>query len=563
MNTETFWTARTVLTHIHTFARARRRCPWAVLGVALVYANGVIPPAVALPPHVGGRGSLNLFVALTGPSGAGKGTSEAAARDAIQFQLHTGEPVDLPEFPIGSGEGIARTFMPPTPTKKKAGEEDPPHREEIWTAVFSVPEIDTAAGLFARSGSTLESELRKVFSGEQLGFTNAQAHTRTRVPAHSYRAGLIFGVQPGRAGVLLDGAAGGTPQRMVWLPVLDADMPDERPDEPAPVVVRAPKFSGDLPVPQIARDAIDAHQLAMHRGEVEALDGHKLLVRLKVAAALMVLDGRDLPAISDDDWQLAGVVMEVSDETRAWVQRERSSASRAANRARALAIADRDDIVSDRKLQRVRKAIVRWLEKAGEQSAADLRQKLKADLRGDFGAAVAELADDGVICKIEVKNGVRYRLFDKSTPVPEVHPSFPQLSDGVPESTGVLSLTVDTADKHRSSDSGDESPVESTPTDESDPEAVKPPRPTQCSVCYVDLPTAARVPFCDDHADGAPATTTPARTEADVRSAENAANRANPKSVTDFDGTPLPRHHPRVDGDTTWNSFLGGKRRAR
>lgn len=442
-----FWRARRVLAHIHQFAQARRRSPWAVLGVSCVRANCMIPPAAALPPHVGGRASLNLFLAVTGPSGAGKGTSEAAARDAIRFKLHgIDQTAVIPEFPIGSGEGIARTFMPPP-----AGKDGEPEREQIVYAIFSVPEVDTAAGLFSRSGSTLESELRKVFSGEQLGFTNSQNHTRTLVEAHSYRCGLIVGVQPSRAGALLDGADGGTPQRLVWMPVLDPDMPDERPDEPKQLTISQPRFTGDLELPQVARDAIDAHQLAMHRGQVDALDGHRLLVRAKVAASLMILDGRDEPpSISDEDWQLAGVVMEVSDRTRAWVQRERSEAARRTNRGRAMATADRDEIISERKLHRAKQAVLRWLARTGEIPARELRPRLKADIRDNFDAAIAELADEGQIVVIDVPKGKRFRLNTEVHAVPAVQPPYSHLREAVPAVHAVPTASVTDLDSRRS-----------------------------------------------------------------------------------------------------------------
>lgn len=443
---EEFWQDRKVLSHIHQFARARRRSPWAVLGVCLVRASCMIPPAVALPPHVGGRASLNLFLAVTGPSGAGKGTSEAAARDAIRFEWHDGRPAHIPEFPIGSGEGIARTFMPPP-----AGKDGEPEREQIIYAIFCAPEVDTAAGLFSRSGSTLESELRKVFSGEQLGFTNAQNHTRTFVEAHSYRCGQIVGVQPGRAGALLDGADGGTPQRFVWMPVLDPNMPDERPEQPKQLTVRQPRFCGDLELPQVARDAIDNHQLAMHRGEVDALDGHRLLVRAKVSAALMVLDGRDAAAaISDEDWHLAETVMEVSDRTRSWVQCERAAAARRSNHGRALASADRDEIISERKLHRAKQAVLRWLARTGEIPARELRPRLKADIRDNFDAAIAELADEGQILVTDVPNGKRFRLNTEVHAVPAVQPSYPQLKGAVPEVHAVPPASVTKLDSRRS-----------------------------------------------------------------------------------------------------------------
>src|SRR5829696_4341629 len=77
-----FWSSRPVLGHVRDFARARRASPWAVLGAVLVRVTVAVPPFLALPPLVGGPASLNIYVGLVGPSGAGKGAAEAVARDA-------------------------------------------------------------------------------------------------------------------------------------------------------------------------------------------------------------------------------------------------------------------------------------------------------------------------------------------------------------------------------------------------------------------------------------------------------------------------------------------------
>src|SRR4051812_24590122 len=64
----------------------------------------------------------------------------------------------------------------------------------------------------------------------------------------------------------------------------------------------------------------DAHW-RRSRGEGDALDGHALYTRLKVAAALAVLDGHlGAKGVTAEDWRLAGVLMAVSDATRADVQ---------------------------------------------------------------------------------------------------------------------------------------------------------------------------------------------------------------------------------------------------
>src|SRR5690606_38473588 len=72
-----------------------------------------------------------------------------------------------------------------------------------------------------QSGSTLLATLREVYSGSDLGAQYATADKRRPVRAHCYRAALVAGIQPARSGVLLDDAAGGTPQRWLWLPTTD------------------------------------------------------------------------------------------------------------------------------------------------------------------------------------------------------------------------------------------------------------------------------------------------------------------------------------------------------
>ncbi|MCV7191872.1 hypothetical protein [Mycolicibacterium brumae] len=385
-----FWTARPVLTHARNVARARGAGPWAVLGAAMANAVATIPPEIGLPGIVGGRMSLNLFIALTGPSGGGKGAAEAAARAGFKF---TGDEIDV--VPLGSGEGIARTYRP---TGTKADDPNP-----VTTAVFSAPEIDTVAALASRSGATLSAELRKVYSGEQLGFANAGKDTRNVVAAGSYRACLIVGVQPAQSQTLLSASGGGLPQRFAWLPTSDPDAPDEAPEDPGTVKVSRPawlrRVGGhvDLIVPDVARAEIRAHRLAVLREDptVDPLNGHSLLTRLKIAAALMALDGRTV--IGDEDWALAGIVMAVSDHTRARCQRALDEQSRRVNTARALASVERDEIAAERKAQRARDAILRRIDNRGQQTRAQLSRVLKMDIRDYLDPALADLLDRGEI----------------------------------------------------------------------------------------------------------------------------------------------------------------------
>lgn len=383
---EDFWTARPVLQHTLTLARARGAGPWAVLGAAMNHAVGTIPNEITLPSIIGGSMSLNLFVALVGPSGGGKGVAEAAALAGFKFAGGT-----VPVVPLGSGEGLARTFRP-AGTK----DDDP---NVITAAIFSAPEVDTIAALASRSGATLSAELRKVYSGEQLGFANAGKDTRNVVEAGSYRACLTVGVQPLRSHALLGAADGGLPQRFVWLPTSDPDAPDEPPDDPGTAKIGRPswlRITGrqlDLRVPEVAWNAIRAHRLAVLREDptVNPLDGHSLLTRLKVAAALMALDGRTI--INDEDWELAGHVMAVSAATRERCQRALADQNRTINTARALATAERDEIMSDRKLQRARTTVLRKIDARGRLTKNQLRMAMKADIRDYLDTAISDLLD--------------------------------------------------------------------------------------------------------------------------------------------------------------------------
>src|SRR5262249_12374769 len=150
---------------------------------------------------------------------------------------------------------------------------------------------------------------------------------------HSYRACAIVGVQPLRSHALLAGADGGLPQRFIWLSTGDPDAPNVRPPDAGCWQVPTASWQrahsghlrlaghGDLAVPASAARMIDAHRLAVLRGDhrVDPPDGHALLCRLKVAVALMALDART--EIDEADWGLAGQVMAISAVTRGQCRR--------------------------------------------------------------------------------------------------------------------------------------------------------------------------------------------------------------------------------------------------
>jgi hypothetical protein len=381
---ESFWSSRPELERLRTFARARCVGPWSTLGAVLARVIATIPPDVVLPPTIGSEASLNLFVALVARSGFGKNTSEAAAEDFVASE--TFMFVATP----GSGEGILKQYAY---VKKPRGQE--PQQVNLRNSVmFTVGEVDTFAALASRGGSTLMPELRKAWMGERLGFGWANAEKAVVVMAHRYRMTMVVGVQPGRGDALLRDADGGTPQRFIWLQTTDPGAPDDPPEEPEPMHLpawptptdeqpatadddgpklkfgpRVDEYKLDVPadksafhvlgLPPSVVETVRREQRAKLRGEVpetQALDAHATLARLKVAVGLMWMNGRT-DKVTEEDWDLAGVVMGVSNATRADVQSALKSKGEAADQAYGRKLGEREiakeDVVRERAITRV------------------------------------------------------------------------------------------------------------------------------------------------------------------------------------------------------------------
>jgi hypothetical protein len=463
MADDKFWEARPTLIHVRDFARARRVGPWGTLGSVLVNTIATVPPAVVLEPLVGGDGSLNLLVALVGDSARGKGACQAAASEGVTFfSRKNGNDLVPPPTPLGSGEGLAATYIGPRVRKRR--DPDKPEQETIdeppmkcTTAVFESPEIDSLSGLMYRQGSLLSAELRKLFSGEALGQGNAGEQTRRIVPRHGYRACVVCGVQPLRSRALLAAADGGLPQRFLWLPVDDPDAPDERPERPMPEVhsdLGWPVASRiEVALPDEARDEIEAFRLRVLRGDttLNPLAGHELLVREKVAVGLAVLSDRR--HVKTEDWWLAGYLIEVSNRTREMCIRSLAEHASRERYAKAMDVAERDTIVADSKFGQAKRAILRWLDRQGEPMPhSDLRRKLKYQVRLEFDAAIAELIEEGQVSKVTAEHGFAYCRY---TPV---HPGTPPLS------SDDVGCTEGCTGTPRGSDS-DAPPAETPPTE--------------------------------------------------------------------------------------------------
>jgi 5S rRNA maturation endonuclease (ribonuclease M5) len=408
-----FWDERPGLQHIRDFARASMVSPWSMLGAVLARIVAATPPFVVLPRTIGGEMSLNLFVGFVGPSGGGKGASERAAESAVRL------PEPITKTGPGSGEGIAHLFQK---YDKKQDALIP-----VATAVLmSAAEVDTLSALTGRQASTLMPELRKTWSGEELGFAYVDPEKKLKLQGHTYRLCLTVGIQPGRAGQLLNDSDGGTPQRFVWLPVADPGAPDETPEHPPPRIWHRPALpKADfttrlviLPICSDALAAVRANRLAQLREEGElGIEAHGLLSRLKVAAALGLYDER--AEISSEDWRLAGIVMAVSDSTREKVAKELAKAVQKQNRARAELEAERALLIEGRKeidtLHRVGRTMVRKLDAGRWVSKSDLRKAVSSRDRGYFEAALDKLRETALVEERDTGHGIQFRLHPRKS----------------------------------------------------------------------------------------------------------------------------------------------------
>lgn len=325
---EEFWASRGDLQQIRAAAHARCASADAVLHMIMARVAAMTPHTTRVDTHRG-PASLNLFTAVIGDSGGGKSCAQGAAADL----LRPPPGLDfLDAVPVGSGEGIAEAFMGMMGTPKR--------KTQIrHNALFYVDEGAVLAKLAERSGSTLGETLRRAFGGEALGQTNATADRSRLVPRHEYSLGLIVGFQPDAALHLLSEASLGGPQRFLWASTTDPWITDDR-EWPGELSIARSPFAASLSLPPGTTEELRRKAVERTRGfgeggaqpsEVDPLDSHADLVRIKVAGLLSLLDGRQ--AISPEDWELASTIWQVSCAVRAEVishgQRQQEQARRA------------------------------------------------------------------------------------------------------------------------------------------------------------------------------------------------------------------------------------------
>ena len=460
MTEKEFWQSSAQRQYIRDYARYTRTSPDAVLGAVLARVATVTPPNVVAPAFTGASPSgLAMYVAIVGNSGDGKGLAEGVARKLIPDLLDAGETQPV------SGEGLATLFAGRRPLSEDERESRDRGAELYCVnqrALLSVPEIGNLGATMSRTGSTLEPVLLSGWSGEPLGGQNVDENKRLRAPAYGYRLSLITGVQPANAGILADRDGSGLPQRFLWCDTKDSQAPDNRPPEPSGMftfdvdrlrvlqpsditlnaLYRAgarermprPENGGDpyplhiMRYPDEVYKAVDHDRvMALHGQRQDGMDAHSLLLTIRVAGLLALLEQRDdLLAVTLDDWKAAQWLVRHSIETR---ERCISEGRRIGNRKRADRIADgieskalgqqvaevRREQERQRRLQRCVDWIPVYLQdndpsRIGVPEGILRNNLTKAD-RPYLGEAIAELLKSRVIEERQgVRGGKRYAL---------------------------------------------------------------------------------------------------------------------------------------------------------
>lgn len=354
---EQFWAARDSLQRIRQAAHSRVRSGDVVFYGLLCRLAAMAPHTLRADTGVGTPASLNLFAAIVGPSGGGKSSGLSVSRDLVK------EDRTLEEYPLGSGEGIAEAYMgeadEPTGVMAKDGSEKMKRvRKQVrHSALFHSDEGNALNKMIERTGSTVGETLRSAWSGETIGQKNGRVETTRTVPARSYAAGLVIGYQPSTVLPLLADAEAGTPQRFLFAWAVDPSIPARAarvpwPGEmaspfpvhvptnaPAPgAVVAAPLPAGMTdPITFAAEITEELYDLEHAKNTGQLPPEHPLrdlfrsqhpVLKVKVAALLALLDGRR--AVNAEDWALAQMIIDTSDNVRIYLQAlERAAAGKA------------------------------------------------------------------------------------------------------------------------------------------------------------------------------------------------------------------------------------------
>ena len=412
-------------------AKTRDVNPWGVLGAVMAWVAVDIPPEVTTLGEQQGKGTFNLFVALCGEPGAGKGRTMQLASDMVRREIRgnfvTAEFNKPMRGPVGSPEGMISVLRPRTAAEDEDEDNQPP---ELARVIFEVAEINRLYGERRAQESTQEGTLLSMWSNENVGVLRKKEQDTLAVEAWSYRACFLVGAQAKWVHRLAGETSDGLAQRWLYLPVATTHV--ERPQlgkkrnaakvEIPTIDIPAEVWNATKPVviDNYVQYALELQAYFLRKADaekrpVDPFNVHRAYNQARVAAALAVIT-RGRLEVSPEAWHLAGVVMDVSDLTRARIVREYEHHER---RDRVEAAADRAGINDDAVIKAAETKIVKVLERSkGYVPHSELRRSMSRPQREVLDTALDNLEEKRTIGVEDIMRGdkvvgINYRLTAK------------------------------------------------------------------------------------------------------------------------------------------------------
>lgn len=397
-------------------AKTRGVNPWGVLGAVMAWVAVDIPPEVTTLSEQKGKGTFNLFVALCGEPGAGKGRTMELGGDMVRREIRgnfvTAGYNKPTRAPVGSPEGMISALRPRTAAEDEDEDNQP---AELARVIFEVAEINRLYGERRTQESTQEGTLLSMWSNENVGVLRKKEQDTLAVDAWSYRVCFLVGAQAKWVHRLAGETSAGLAQRWLYLPAATTHV--ERPQlgrkrnavevEIPTIDIPAEVWNATKPVviDNYVQYALELQAYFLRKADaekrpVDPFNVHRAYNQARVAAALAVIT-RGRLEVSPEAWHLAGVVMDVSDLTRARLVREYEHRDR---RDRVEDAADRAGIHDDAVIKAAETKIVKVLkDNGGTMPGGKLRNTLSKPQREVSEQAVNNLKQSGVISVEEIE----------------------------------------------------------------------------------------------------------------------------------------------------------------
>lgn len=438
---ERFFESRKWLGYAYRYAKALRLSPYGLVGVMLARLSALTPPnVVAQLTDNDMPMTLNLNVALVGPTGSGKGKTMGQAK-----RLMPAPPLCMmEEVKPKTGESIPAKYVAKIPAVDADGKPiKGEYADKVMTdrCLLYMPEVVSLKAAMGRQGSTILPTLLESFSNETLGDDTKGKQFQIKIPPYAYRLAAVIGVQPSNANVLFDAAQTGLAGRFIYVPSIDRDAPAQRPATPSGPfpfdTMRIPEGNGlesiaamlkyggiehmpdngpnardgyplvTITFPKQAAAYADHAQLLSVTGKADALDAHRVELVARLAALFALMDYR--LEVNMDDWRIALAFMDVSDRIRAdCVEQSRRSA--VDFQAEQISMKRDAEEQADRSVaDRARKRLLELLDTLDPTregvSERDLQNKLSKPQRRVMDEALADLYKGGFVDKREGPQG--------------------------------------------------------------------------------------------------------------------------------------------------------------